>query len=474
MAVPLNDLVSHIFLRNGWLIHYVVILPTLSYFQVISRICAYLPVSDLKSLRLLNSTWGRGADSFWRQRACLQLLLSADQDGLLKLRQFFNEVTNFEDYHHLGIHISSGRPTELDSFIPLFTHVCRQLIQTTLKSLYFGTDPLFDPESNMSRLFDDTLRHFAPSLESLKLALNFGDGKQKLSATLTELCDRDHFNFPKLKLLEDSSLTEYNAIHAPGYKGMAFYANLFHAEALSSLEIFRLSDSSNYLFRRARQEPILLSKLATLTTLEIGEVVWKEDLNLIKKGTWPLKTLSLRIGDNDEDGREALTQLLQSAGASLEHLTLEGVVGAVAFPICPKLETLSVFFDLFQSDRFWTRFPGFEPEPELTQPRLEFVENAYFPALRDLTLKIFEGCERLANFKRNPEWTDYLRQLFPDRSGDFFRTLQTLRVPKDWEIVEQEIALQLPTFVQIVYIPENECFLPNQKSSALLFSDSLN
>lgn len=81
------------------------------------------------------------------------------------------------------------------------------------------------------------------------------------------------------------------------------------------------------------------------------------------------------------------------------------------------------------------------------------ARNGYFPALEVFAVNIFyEG--HFVDFKRNAEWHHIPPQVFPAESGDLFRNLKSLEVPRDWVVIEQEIRTRISPQIEIEFIDE--------------------
>lgn len=127
-------------------------------------------------------------------------------------------------------------------------------------------------------------------------------------------------------------------------------------------------------------------------------------------------------------------------------------MGDIVLPSCPKLKTLSIFFDLIQ---LWGR-----SWPDLIEPGLQFDgEWGYFPALKVLTVKIFGIYGSLEYFERYQIWPVFhalLREVFPAESVVVLGNLGRLRVTRNWEAVEENIRALFPPQLQIIYDEEEE------------------
>lgn len=437
--VELNDLVNSSHFPVNYLgLHFYSFNPSV-YFQVISKISGYLPLSDLKALRLLNSTW-KLVTSSYRQKSRLQFHLSADQNGVDKLQSFYHNMAHLGDCLHLGIYIQNGNNPDLEPFYTLFDKVMR-LLNPGIKSLVIKID-IWVKEGKMGQLIENILRQFSSELDTLDLTLNFDDAFMALG-----LCPGDNLTFPVLKTLKDHI---YFRDKESVEELKPFYSKFLHKDSLPKVENLKISGNPNYFLWRVAQDPDLLPKL---TTLEVSEDIG-EQIGVLTNPDWTLTSLSLNICYYY--GQASLTQLLDKMSPSLEHLNLTNVSEIIVIPSCPKLQTLSISFDL-RIDCVEDTSQLWDPD---CYPRLEFEENRnvseYFPVLKVFTIQICNGYpEYLEDFGERTGWhADYILGYFPEKSVDVFRNLVTLKVPRDWAFVEEDIRAKLPSILEIVYNTE--------------------
>lgn len=118
-------------------------------------------------------------------------------------------------------------------------------------------------------------------------------------------------------------------------------------------------------------------------------------------------------------------------------------------PKPPKAKNVVITFNLCEDEPLEDEFLGFRFEEE--------GEVDYFPELEELTMTVITGHGRVMELRYSQFWINYFRVMFPEGSVDVFRSLRTLRVPRDWDLVMEEgIRPRFPPQVQIIYIPEDE------------------
>lgn len=345
-------------------------------------------------------------------------------------------MTDFNGLH-LGIDIEKSQNSGLEQF----TQFCREVdfcsfIKPQISSLILGNN-VWDMQLGM--MIEDILHRFSSELVSLELYLIFERNDPALNLR------RDDLLFPKLKILKDCSTSQFYGSNTEGDKGLApFYTKLL--QAVPELESLTITEAKN-IFPAQPQ-----NFLPKLKSLEITEELWESDLKLVANANWPLTSLSL---DTKNFHPGTLQKLFDKYKPTLEHLTLGSIEGRIIIPSCPKMKSLAIFFDFVS---YWNAAVDGDENEMGDAPGLQFMGNElenYFPDLEDLTVEILDGEGELLNLEGNQEvWFNHLRQVFPEESVQVFRGLRTLRIPRDWEAVEQDIRARFQPQIQIIYDDE--------------------